>query len=275
MERRYAAVINDVHEYKVNGKTVQIASRRHEDVGEDSIQASIVKELVHRLIPIPALGDDDNQTGAKDTFEDERLVAREDRLVRSLWQEAGLKLYNLSPTLLVKPPLLGKLKALMSKDVGENGERLEADLKSLDANIEKNQVLSSMTRRERVKWMWAMEKFIIIDFATYRLTSWFKLFGKKPIGNLRLTNADVADAKEWQHTDFFQEAREKGVFKMIYTEKQVDAIKGKYAAQEADFAETKAKLVAGQKATPRGQVDALRGQFLPRYSEQMCRALFN
>lgn len=274
MERRYAAVVNKVHEYKVNGKTVQIASRRQEDIGQDSIQEAIAKELVHRLVPVPALGDSDNQPGAKDTFEDERLVAREDRIVRSLWQEAGLKIYNLSPTLLVKPPLIGKLKSLMSQDVGENGERLEADLKTLDSNIAHNQILSSMTRTERVKWMWAMEKYIIVDFATYRLTSWFKLVGAKPIGNLRLTNSDVADAKEWQHYDFFQEAREKGVFKMIYTSKQVDDIKGKYAAQEEAFAETKAKLRAGTMLSPRAQVDEVRGQFLPRYSEQLCRDIF-
>jgi hypothetical protein len=149
MELRYAALSTEAKTYKVKtgflrSRTVKVDAPEAEHSGDESIEKKIVRSLVERLIPRPALGDSDSHAGAKDTFEDERLVAREDRIVRSLWQEAGLRLYNLSPTLLVKPPMFAKLKALMRKDVGENGEVLEADLKALDRNIERNQVLSTM-----------------------------------------------------------------------------------------------------------------------------------
>jgi hypothetical protein len=127
--------------------------------------------------------------------------------------------------------------------------------------------------RERVKWFWTMEKYIMIDFATNRLVSLLTM-GRVKAGNTRLTNYDVRDAKWWQTPQKFEEMRANGVFKQIYSRDKVDKIKGAYARQEAEFADRKAELLSGERLTPLGQINDLRAQFLPRYSAAQCRAIF-
>lgn len=266
----------DFSERSTDGEDVKVA--REEFIAEQEAKGDfndvMATKILHRLVPVPALGDHDSRPGAKDTAEDERLVQREERLQRARWQEVGLRVYGITPTLLVKPKLTQTVKAYMAHDNGVDGSRLEADLALMDKNVAGNQILSSMEFKERAKFFWTMEKYVMVDFATYRLTTPLKWVGKTPYGNLRLTDADVEDAYQWKSDKIFRYLKAEGVYQSIYTSAEVELIKGDYAAREAQVAEAKAGMLRGTVLSPMGQIDKLRGEFMSRYTENLCSAIF-
>jgi hypothetical protein len=263
LESTYASVPNgDLIFIGDNGQEIRVKRNEIIDSNNADIPAKILYSLAHRLIPRPALGDTDSNPGAKDTFEDERLVQVEARIQRARWQEIGYRIYGIAPVLLVKTSIGNFLKQLQ-KDIGTNGLRLENDLKQLDMNVAGNQVLSSMTLKERAAFAYALFKYTILDFITYRLTHLLTRVHlmSAPRGNLRLVDADVPDAKLWQTDQIFSRLRQAGFFKQLYSAEKAAGLISKWNQRNSDFAEARAQLDGGSLDTPLGQLNRLRSTY--------------
>jgi hypothetical protein len=271
--QKYGALYGDDFTYiGENGEEVKVSKEELQGALKHDIVETIVFSLIHRIVPRPALGDADNERGAKFTFEDERLVAQENRIQRAKWQEVVLRVYKVPPTIMDKLPILPRFKMFAKKDIGENGEKLEASLEQIDKNLENNQLRVSIERKERVKMFYAIFKYAIVDYLAARFSRPLVKLGivKKIKGNFRLLDTDVDDAKVWQTKPVFERLRQANVFKQIWTVKDADKIIAKWDAALAAFAPAMAAMESGQKMTPLQQINALRAE----RRAQICEGAF-
>lgn len=242
------------------GRTVTVkAEDVLNHVSYTDVIENMLRELCSKVIPRPALGDDDSQSGAKQSFENEHLYQNPEAKVQmTKWQMARQKLFGLTPHILDQTTVLTRLFLFLRKDANN----LLADLDKMEANIQKVQV----TRRERTRFMFSLFKYIVWDYVTYRVTyplHKMKLLDK-PMGNLRLTDENVPGAKLWQMDDYFNELRQVDFFKQIYSERQVDALIKRWEKHNAKFAQ-KLKKMNTEELSPDEKLSRRRDTFFDRY----------
>jgi hypothetical protein len=244
-----------------NGKKVTIvAADILPQIDHQKMVAEMLRELCSKVIPKPALGDHDVEPGAKQSFETEHLYqGPEVKIQATKWQMARQKMFGLAPHTLDQTTTLVRLFKFFSQDT----KNLFKDLDQMDDNIRKVRV----TKGERRMFMWSLFKYIVLDYATYRLTWPLYKIGllEKPMGNLRLTDEDMEGAKFWQFDNVFEKLREAGVFKQIYSEEQVEKLIQKWNQHEEKYVKNQQKSGI-KEMSPQEKLDLRRETFFQRQS---------
>jgi hypothetical protein len=252
---------NVSQEVSLKGKNGQIVKVLSSDVTSqvqlEQLKSNMVIEICQRVIPKPALGDQTNEEGSKATFENEQLNKKvEEPMQRAKWQNVRLKVFKLAPVELSEAKLFSKIFMFLKHDV----LRLAKQLDSMEAGVT---LKVEPTMREKTAFMFRLFKYTILDFVSYRVTTPLVKLGllKKPLGNLRLVDEDVRDAKFWQIDPIFNKLKDAGVYKMLYSSEAATEIISNWEKHNRDFAATLQALLDGKLADPLQRMSQRKGEF--------------